>query len=81
MDSDHSSLKNDIESQTFGHKCENLSAPESKRMISQSAKALGIFSFSVTTTIISLINVQAGGVTIPNVVVGVGTWHRRLQNW
>jgi len=36
-------------------------------------KPLGIFSFALTTTILSLINIQAGHVTTPNIVVGVGT--------
>ena len=36
------------------------------------AKPIGTFSFALTTTVISLINIQARSVTIPNIIVGLG---------
>lgn len=36
------------------------------------AKPFGVFSFTLTTTLVSLLNIHAGNVSIPNVVVGLG---------
>lgn len=36
------------------------------------AKPLGIFSFALTTTVLSLINIQARNVTVPNIIIGLG---------
>ena len=36
---------------------------------------LGLCAFALTTFVLSLINVQARGVTTPNIVIGIGKGH------
>jgi succinate-acetate transporter protein len=36
------------------------------------AKPVGLFSFAVTTLVLSLVNIHAGNVTTPNILVGLG---------
>jgi len=37
------------------------------------ARPFGLFSCALTTSVLSLINIQAGSVTVPNVIIGLGT--------
>lgn len=71
------SMSYDIESQKPNRKVNHQDiedhGPRPTTLQFADPKPLGLFSFAVTTTVLSLVNIRAGNVTAPHIAIGLGS--------